>query len=40
MMSSGTTLVECKLLGRDGIGVDINSNAVMIAMNRLQICSD
>ncbi|MEM2982945.1 MAG: DNA methyltransferase [Candidatus Bathyarchaeia archaeon] len=35
MMGSGTTLVECKLLGRDGIGVDINSNAVMIAMNRL-----
>jgi len=24
MVSSGTTLVECKLLGRNGIGVDIN----------------
>ncbi len=35
MMGSGTTLVECKLLSRQGIGVDINPNAVMVAMNRL-----
>ena len=35
MMGSGTTLVECKLMGRQGIGVDINLNAVMVAMNRL-----
>ncbi|MBS7623069.1 DNA methylase [Candidatus Bathyarchaeota archaeon] len=35
MTGSGTTLVECKLLGRDGVGVDINLNAVMITMNRL-----
>jgi DNA modification methylase len=35
MMGSGTTLVECKLMSRRGIGVDINLNAVMIAMNRL-----
>ncbi len=35
MMGSGTTLVECKLLGRDGIGVDVNYNAVMVAQDRL-----
>lgn len=35
MMGSGTTLVECKLMGRDAIGVDINPDAVMVAMNRL-----
>ncbi len=35
MMGSGTTLVECKLLSRNGIGVDINYNAVMLAQNRL-----
>ena len=35
MVGSGTTLVECKLLGRHAVGVDINPNAAMIAMNRL-----
>ena len=35
MMGSGTTLVECKLMGRAAIGVDVNLNACMIAMNRL-----
>ena len=35
MAGSGTTLVECRLLGRRGIGVDINSEAVMVAMIRL-----
>ena len=35
MCGSGTTLVECKLTGRDGIGVDINRNALMIARDRL-----
>jgi len=35
MMGSGTTLVECRLTGRDGIGVDINPKACMVAMNRL-----
>ncbi len=35
MVGSGTTLVECKLTGRAGIGIDINLNAVMVAMNRL-----
>jgi DNA modification methylase len=35
MMGSGTTLVECRLLGRRGMGVDINPDAVMVARNRL-----
>jgi len=35
MVGSGTTLVECKLLERSGIGVDINPNAIMVARNRL-----
>jgi len=35
MVGSGTTLVECKLLGRDGIGVDINQDAIMVALDRL-----
>jgi DNA modification methylase len=35
MCGSGTTLVECKLTGRNGIGVDINKNALMITRDRL-----
>src|SRR6266849_5507184 len=35
MMGSGTTLVECKLMGRNAIGVDVDRNACMISMNRL-----
>jgi DNA modification methylase len=35
MMGSGTTLVECKLLSRNGIGVDVNPNAVIVARDRL-----
>lgn len=35
MAGSGTTLVECRLMGRRGIGLDINLDAVMVAMNRL-----
>ena len=35
MVGSGTSLVECKLLGRKGIGIDINENSAMITMNRL-----
>jgi DNA modification methylase len=35
MVGSGTTLVECKLLNRKGIGVDINPDAIMVTKNRL-----
>ena len=35
MVGGGTTLVECKLLGRRGIGVDVNDNALTLAMDRL-----
>ena len=35
MVGSGTTLVECKLLQRPGIGVDINPDAIMVTRNRL-----
>ncbi|MGB8216388.1 MAG: DNA methyltransferase [Candidatus Methanoperedens sp.] len=35
MAGSGTMLVECKLLGRRAVGVDINPDAVMVARNRL-----
>ena len=29
---SGTTLIECKLLKRHAIGLDINSNAIMLSL--------
>jgi DNA modification methylase len=35
MVGSGTTLVECKLLGCNGIGVDINYEALMLTFDRL-----
>jgi SAM-dependent methyltransferase len=35
MVGSGTTIVECKLLGRNGIGVDINYEALMVAWSRI-----
>lgn len=35
MMGSGTSLVECKLLGRNAIGIDINRDAVMVTLDRL-----
>ncbi|USH00040.1 hypothetical protein K1720_00685 [Thermococcus argininiproducens] len=34
-LGSGTTLIECKLLGRHGIGIDINYEALMVAWDRL-----
>lgn len=34
MCGSGTTLIECKLLGRNGVGVDVNEAAVMITSDR------
>lgn len=34
-VGSGTTLVECKLLGREGIGVDINPACVYLTRDRL-----
>jgi len=36
MCGSGTTLVECKLLDRNGIGVDINRDATMLTLDRLR----
>ena len=35
MAGGGTTLVECKLTGRRGIGVDINRDALMLTMDAL-----
>lgn len=35
MVGSGTTLVECRLLGRNGIGIDINYQSLMLTMDRL-----
>lgn len=32
---SGTSMIECKLLNRKGIGIDINCDALKIAKNRL-----
>lgn len=34
-VGGGTTLIECKLLGRKGIGIDINLNSLMITRDRL-----
>ena len=35
MVGSGTTCIEAKLLGRNCIGVDVNYNAVILALHRL-----
>ena len=35
MVGSGTTLIECKLLGINAIGIDINPDAVMVTRDRL-----
>jgi len=34
-VGSGTTLIECKLTNRKGIGIDINKDAVMLTKDRL-----
>lgn len=39
-MGSGTTLVECRLLGRRCVGVDVNPQAVMLAWSRLDFPLD
>ena len=36
MVGSGTTLIECKILNRNGIGVDINSEAAKLTAKNLQ----
>lgn len=40
MCGGGTTLVECRLLGRHGIGVDVNPDAVMVTRDRLYFQPD
>lgn len=35
MCGSGTTVIECKLLGRNAIGVDINPDAIMVTRDRI-----
>jgi DNA modification methylase len=35
MCGSGTTLIECKLLGRNGIGVDVNLDSIMVTRDRI-----
>lgn len=35
MVGSGTTAIECKLLGRNCIACDINPDAIMVTLNRL-----
>ena len=35
MVGGGTTLIECKLTGRKGIGIDINPEAIKITKERL-----
>ena len=35
-VGSGTTLIETKLLHRNGIGVDINKDAIMVTLDRLR----
>ncbi|SCY23873.1 DNA methylase [Butyrivibrio hungatei] len=39
-VGSGTSLVEAKLLNRNAIGVDINTNALLLSENNLKFESD
>ncbi|MDQ2088140.1 DNA methyltransferase [Herbivorax sp. ANBcel31] len=34
-LGSGTTLIECKLLNRNGVGIDINPKSIKIAKDKL-----
>ena len=36
MVGGGTTLIEARLLGRNAIGIDINSDAVILAADRIK----
>ncbi|MEE9224160.1 MAG: DNA methyltransferase, partial [Thermoplasmata archaeon] len=36
MVGSGTTMIESKITGRNGIGLDIDPRALLVAMSRLQ----
>jgi DNA modification methylase len=36
MCGSGTTLIECKLLNRNAIGIDINQDSIMLTRDRLR----
>lgn len=36
---SGTTMIECKLLNRKGIGIDVNENALKLSQKRLNFDS-
>lgn len=38
-IGSGTTLIECKLTGRNGIAVDINKEAIILTRDRLNFNS-
>jgi len=40
MVGSGTTLVECVLTGRNGVGIDISSKAIEITRNNLEFDKD
>jgi DNA modification methylase len=35
MCGGGTTLIECKLTGRDAVGMDVSTDALMLTMDRL-----
>ncbi len=40
MVGSGTTLIECKLLGRNGIGIDINPEAIALTRQSLNFTAE
>lgn len=40
MCGSGTTLIECGLLNRNGIGVDINSNSAMVSFGKTTVLGE